>query len=158
MSTIEAIILAVIEGLTEFLPVSSTGHMIIGSSLMGISSDPFVKAFTVAIQLGAIASVVALYSSRFWQSLRFYFILGVGFLPALVAGLLFNDRIDTLLERVDVVGWALIAGGLVLLTIDRVLQPPSTAAHPKYHSRGRSRSASFSASRLFQEYLAQRPP
>jgi undecaprenyl-diphosphatase len=119
MSLLQAIVLAIIEGVTEFLPISSTGHMIIGSSLMGIASDPFVKAFTVAIQLGAIASVVALYWSRFWQSLRFYFILGVGFVPAAVAGLLLNDRIDALLERVDVVGWTLIAGGIVLLAVDR---------------------------------------
>lgn len=120
MSLLQAIVLAIIEGVTEFLPISSTGHMIIGSSLMGIASDPFVKAFTVAIQLGAIASVVALYWSRFWQSLRFYFILGVGFVPAAVAGLLFNDRIDALLDRVDVVGWTLILGGFVLLAVDRV--------------------------------------
>jgi undecaprenyl-diphosphatase len=120
MSLLQAIVLAIIEGVTEFLPISSTGHMIIGSSLMGIASDPFVKAFTVAIQLGAIASVVALYWSRFWQSLRFYFILGVGFVPAALAGLLFNDRIDALLDRVDVVGWTLIAGGIVLLAVDRV--------------------------------------
>jgi undecaprenyl-diphosphatase len=118
MSIIQAIVLAIIEGLTEFLPVSSTGHMIIGSSVMGISSDPFVKTFTVAIQLGAIASVVVLYWKRFFQTLKFYFVLLVGFIPAAVAGLLFNDKIDQLLERVDVVGWMLIAGGIVLLFID----------------------------------------
>lgn len=120
MSLLQAIVLAIIEGVTEFLPISSTGHIIIGSSLMGIASDPFVKAFTVAIQLGAIASVVALYWSHFWKTIRFYIVLVVGFLPAAVAGLLFNDRIDALLDRVDVVGWTMIAGGLVLLAIDRI--------------------------------------
>ena len=126
MSIPEAIVLAIIEGLTEFLPVSSTGHMIIGSSVMGISSHPFVKTYTVAIQLGAIMSVVVLYWKRFWQSWTFYFVLALGFLPAAVAGFLFNDTIDQLLERVDVVGWMLIAGGMVLLFIDRLFSRSST--------------------------------
>ncbi len=126
MSIPEAIVLAIIEGLTEFLPVSSTGHMIIGSSAMGISSHPFVKTYTVAIQLGAIMSVVVLYWKRFWQSWTFYFVLALGFLPAAVAGFLFNDSIDQLLERVDVVGWMLIAGGMVLLFIDRLFSRSST--------------------------------
>ena len=126
MSIPEAIVLAIIEGLTEFLPVSSTGHMIIGSSVMGISSHPFVKTYTVAIQLGAIMSVVVLYWKRFWQSWKFYFVLVLGFLPAAVAGFLFNDSIDQLLERVDVVGWMLIAGGIVLLFIDRLFSRSST--------------------------------
>ena len=126
MSIPEAIVLAIIEGLTEFLPVSSTGHMIIGSSVMGISSHPFVKTYTVAIQLGAIMSVVVLYWKRFWQSWKFYFVLVLGFLPAAVAGFLFNDSIDQLLERVDVVGWMLIAGGMVLLFIDRLFSRSST--------------------------------
>ena len=119
MTIFQAIVLAIIEGLTEFLPVSSTGHMIIGSYMMGISSDSFVKTFTVAIQLGAILSVVVLYWRRFWQTLTFYFVLLVGFIPAAIAGLLFNDKIDQLLERVDVVGWMLIMGGIVLLFMDK---------------------------------------
>ncbi len=119
MSILQAIVLAIIEGITEFLPISSTGHMIIGSTVMGISSDNFVKTFTVAIQLGAIASVVVLYWKRFFQSFKFYFVLVVGFIPAAVVGLLLNDAIDALLERVDVVGWTLILGGIVLLFIDR---------------------------------------
>ena len=120
MTIFQAIVLAIIEGLTEFLPVSSTGHMIIGSYVMGISSDPFVKTFTVAIQLGAILSVVVLYWRRFWQTWTFYFVLLVGFIPAAIAGLLLNDKIDQLLERVDVVGWMLIMGGIVLLFIDKL--------------------------------------
>lgn len=119
MSLFQAIVLAIIEGITEFLPISSTGHMIIGSSVMGIASDPFVKAFTIAIQLGAIVSVIVLYWSRFWQSLKFYYVLFIAFLPAAIIGFLLNDVIDALLERVDVVGWMLIAGGLVLLYVDR---------------------------------------
>jgi undecaprenyl-diphosphatase len=120
MSIPEAIILAIIEGLTEFLPVSSTGHMIIGSSLMGIAADPFTKMFTVAIQLGAILSVIVLYWKRFFQSLDFYFKLFVAFLPAAVVGYLFNDTIDALLERVDVVGYTLLLGGIFFLFVDKI--------------------------------------
>ena len=123
MSVVQAILLAIIEGVTEFLPISSTGHMIIGSSLMGIATDPFVKAFTVAIQFGAILSVIVLYWNRFWQTLKFYYVLAIAFLPAAVIGFLLNDAIDALLERVDVVGWMLIAGGIVLLFVDRFFAP-----------------------------------
>jgi undecaprenyl-diphosphatase len=118
MSILEAIILAIVEGVTEFLPVSSTGHMIIASSVMGIASDPFTKTFTVAIQLGAIVSVVVLYWKRFFQSLDFYFKLFIAFLPAAVLGFLLNDFIDSLLERVEVVAVMLILGGIVFLFID----------------------------------------
>jgi len=122
MSIIESIILAIIEGLTEFLPVSSTGHMIIGSSVMGIASDPFTKMFTVAIQLGAILSVVVLYWKRFFQSFDFYFKLIIAFIPALIFGLLFNDAIEQLLERVDVVAYTLIIGGIIFLFIDKLFE------------------------------------
>src|SRR5690606_21761750 len=120
MSLFESIILAIIEGVTEFLPVSSTGHMIIGSSLMGIADDPFTKMFTVAIQLGAILSVVVLYWKRFFQSWDFYFKILLGFLPAVVFGLLLKDTIDVMLERVDIVGYMLLLGGIFFLFIDRI--------------------------------------
>lgn len=120
MSILESIILAIIEGITEFLPVSSTGHMIIGSSLMGIADDPFTKMFTVAIQLGAILSVVVLYWKRFFQSWDFYFKILLGFIPAIVFGLLLKDTIDALLERVDVVGYTLLLGGIFFLFVDRI--------------------------------------
>lgn len=118
MNYFEAIILAIIEGLTEYLPVSSTGHMIIASSIMGIQADEFVKLFTVAIQFGAILSVVVLYWKRFFQSLDFYFKLFVGFLPAAILGFLLNDYIDALLENVIVVATSLMIGGAILLFID----------------------------------------
>jgi undecaprenyl-diphosphatase len=124
MTIIQAIILAIIEGLTEFLPVSSTGHMIIGSSAMGIASDPFTKLFTVAIQFGAILSVLVLYWKRFIpdqsiaETFQFYLKLLVAFAPAAVVGLFLNDYIDALLERVDVVGYTLVAGGIFFLFID----------------------------------------
>src|SRR5260221_5951829 len=122
MSVGEAIILAIVEGLTEFLPVSSTGHMIILSSIMGIASDSFVKTFTVAIQLGAIASVLILYWKRFFQSVDFYIKLFVAFLPAAVIGFLLSDRIDQLLERVEVVAVMLILGGILFLFIDKLFK------------------------------------
>jgi undecaprenyl-diphosphatase len=118
MSILHAIILAIIEGLTEFLPVSSTGHMIIGSSVMGIASHPFVKVFTVAIQLGAIMSVLVLYWRRFLQNFQFYLKLLVAFLPAAVFGLLLKKHIDALLENIVVVAIALIAGGIILVWLD----------------------------------------
>ncbi|HET9487345.1 MAG TPA: undecaprenyl-diphosphate phosphatase [Chryseosolibacter sp.] len=120
MSIFESIVLAIIEGVTEFLPVSSTGHMIIGSSLMGIADDPFTKMFTVAIQFGAILSVVVLYWKRFFQSFDFYFKILVAFIPAVVFGLLLKDTIEALLERVDVVGYMLLAGGIFFLFIDKL--------------------------------------
>jgi len=119
MTLYQAILLAVIEGLTEYLPVSSTGHMILGSSLMGIQSDNFVKLFTVAIQLGAILSVIALYFKRFFQTIGFYFKLLVAFLPAVFFGLLFSEKIDQLLESPLVVAISLLVGGLILLFVDQ---------------------------------------
>jgi undecaprenyl-diphosphatase len=122
MEIVDAILLAIIEGVTEFLPVSSTGHMIIGSSLMGIATDPFTKMFTVAIQLGAILSVIVLYWKRFFQSIEFYLKLFLAFLPAAIVGYLFNDAIDQLLERVDVVAYMLIAGGIFFLFVDKLFE------------------------------------
>lgn len=122
MEIFHAVILAIIEGLTEFLPVSSTGHMIIGSSLMGIAADPFTKMFTVAIQLGAILSVIVLYWKRFFQSIDFYVKLFLAFLPAAIIGYLFNDYIDRMLERVDIVAYMLIAGGIIFLFVDKVFE------------------------------------
>jgi len=119
MTIFQAIILAIIEGLTEFLPVSSTGHMILGSSLMGIESNEFVKLFTVAIQLGAILSVIVVYFNRFFQRLDFYFKLFVAFIPAVVFGLLLSNKIDQLLESPLGVAIALLIGGIILLFVDK---------------------------------------
>ena len=118
MNTIEAIILAVIEGLTEFLPVSSTGHMIVASSFFGIAQEDFTKLFTIVIQLGTIMSVIVLYFKRFFQSLDFYFKLFVAFIPAVILGLLFSDAIDGLLENPITVAVSLIIGGFLLLKVD----------------------------------------
>ena len=121
MNYFQAIILAIIEGLTEFLPVSSTGHMIIGSSVMGIASQPFTKIFTVIIQFGAILSVVLLYWKKFFTKIDFSFYkkLLIAFIPAVIAGILFKKQIDLLLENVIVVAIALLAGGIIFLLLDK---------------------------------------
>lgn len=119
MTYFEAFIIAVIEGLTEFLPISSTGHMMIGSALLGIESTPFVKLFTVAIQLGAILSVVILYFKRFFKSFDFYKKLIVAFIPAAIFGLLLGDYIDAALENLFGVAIALFLGGIILLFVDK---------------------------------------
>jgi undecaprenyl-diphosphatase len=118
MNTLQAILLAIIEGITEFLPVSSTGHMIIASSFFGIEHDEFTKLFTIVIQLGAILSVVVLYFKRFFQSFDFYFKLLVAFIPAVVLGLLFSKKIDALLENPVTVAISLLVGGILLLKVD----------------------------------------
>jgi undecaprenyl-diphosphatase len=120
MSVIETIIVAIVEGLTEFLPVSSTGHMIITESLLDIESTEFVKAFTVIIQFGAILSVIVLYWKRFFQSWDFYWKLLIAFLPAAVLGFLFSDKIDELLESVEVVAIMLVLGGIFMLFADKL--------------------------------------
>lgn len=119
MNFIEAIILAIIEGLTEFLPVSSTGHMIIASTFMGIESNDFTKLFTVAIQFGAILSVVVVYFKRFFQSWNFYKKLVVAFIPTGIIGLLLKSHIDSLLENVWVVATSLLIGGIILVFVDK---------------------------------------
>lgn len=118
MNYLEAIVLAIIEGITEFLPVSSTGHMIIASSFFGIAQDDFTKLFTIVIQLGAILSVMVLYFKRFFQTVDFYFKLLVAFIPAVVLGLLLGDYIDALLENPVTVAVSLLIGGIVLLKVD----------------------------------------
>ena len=125
MSWLEAFILAVVEGLTEFLPVSSTGHMILTEGIMGMKSNDFVQAFIINIQFGAILSVVVLYWKRFFQSLKFYYKLFVAFLPAAVFGLLLNDYIEAALESVYVVAVMLVIGGVILVFVDRWFKNPS---------------------------------
>ena len=127
MNYLQALILAIIEGITEYLPVSSTGHMIITSSVMGIASDDFTKLFTIVIQLGAILSVVVLYFKRFFQTWDFYLKLLVAFLPAVVLGLLLNDVIDELLESPVTVAISLVIGGFILLKVDTWFKSSETA-------------------------------
>jgi undecaprenyl-diphosphatase len=118
----QAIIIAIVEGLTEFLPVSSTGHMVITSALLKLNKDEFTKLFEVCIQLGAILAVVVLYWKKFLvfdkNRVNFYIKLVVAVLPALIVGYLFADKIDALLESPLVVGITLLVGGVILLFVD----------------------------------------
>ena len=138
LSLFQTIVIAIVEGLTEFLPVSSTGHMIITQHILGVESTDFVKAFTFIIQFGAILSVVCLYWKnffrlnhtpmpenctpvmRFLHKYDFYWKLLVAFIPAAVLGLLFSDMIDAMLESVTVVAVMLIAGGIFMLFCDKI--------------------------------------
>jgi undecaprenyl-diphosphatase len=123
MTVIQAIIIAIVEGITEFLPVSSTGHMIIAQSILGVQSTDFVKAFTVNIQFGAILSVIVLYWKRFFQTWDFYFRLFVACLPLVIAYLL-EKQIDNMLESVMIVAVALLLGGILLIFVDRWFDRP----------------------------------
>jgi len=129
MNYFEAIILAIIEGLTEYLPVSSTAHMIFASSYFGIQNDDFVKLFQVSIQFGAILAVVALYWKKFFDfsRLNFYVKLACAVIPALVLGKLFDDKIDAVLGNPIPIAIVLIVGGIVLLFIDNYFKNPVIA-------------------------------
>lgn len=127
MDLIQSIIIAIVEGLTEFLPISSTGHMIIAERFLGVESSDFTKLFTVAIQLGAILAVVVLYFKKFvtFKDWRFYFKLLIAVIPALVIGKLFADKIDELLESPLTVAITMLLGGFVLLFIDNAFKNPA---------------------------------
>jgi undecaprenyl-diphosphatase len=124
MTIFQAIIIAIVEGITEFLPISSTGHMIITEKILGMESTDFLKAFTINIQFGAILSVIVLYWKRFFQTLNFYYKLFIAFIPAMVLGFIFGDFIDSMLENVVVVAIMLVAGGLLLLFVDKWFNKP----------------------------------
>lgn len=142
MTWFEAFIIAVVEGLTEFLPVSSTGHIVLTQAILGVPSDEFVKLFTVNIQFGAILSVLVLYWKRFLKSLDFYFKLFVAFVPAAILGFLLGDWIDSLLESPLVVAISLVLGGLILLRVDAwfpsaVLTDEQVLSDPERHDDDR---------------------
>lgn len=122
MNIIESIIIAIVEGITEYIPISSTGHMIITEKLLGVEENDFVKVFTVAIQLGAILSVLVLYRKKFFdlKNISFYLKLAIGVIPAIVLGFLFSKKIDALLDSSTTVALALLLGGILLLFIDNV--------------------------------------
>ena len=127
MTTAQNIIISIVEGLTEFLPVSSTGHMIITEKILGITEDDFTKVFTIAIQLGAILAVVVLYWKKFFnfKNWQFYAKIAAGVVPALILGFLFSKKIDLLLESSTTVAVSLLVGGVVLLFIDNVFKNPT---------------------------------
>jgi len=126
MDIVQSIIIGIVEGLTEFIPISSTGHMIIAEKLLGVSETEFVKVFTIAIQLGAILAVVVLYWKKFFDfnNWHFYIKLIVGVIPAIILGLLFSKQIDALLESTTTVAITLLAGGIVLIFVDKFFTKP----------------------------------
>lgn len=142
MNTLQSIIIAIVEGITEFLPISSTGHMIIAQKLLGIEPGEFVNLFTVCIQFGAILSVVVLYWRKFIEPVKarktegsawkkftfrfdFYLKLLVAFLPAAFFGLIFNESINSLLSNVKIVAISLVLGGIILVYVDRWFKKPA---------------------------------
>ncbi|MEN0080916.1 undecaprenyl-diphosphate phosphatase [Flavobacterium lindanitolerans] len=129
MDLIEAILIAIVEGLTEYLPVSSTGHMIFTSSYFGIQEDDFTKLFQVSIQFGAILAVVVLYWRKFFNfsKLNFYIKLALAVVPALILGYLFDDYIDDVLGNPIPIAIVLIVGGFILLFIDNYFKNPVVA-------------------------------
>ena len=125
MNTIQSIIIGIVEGITEFLPISSTAHMRISENLLGIANgDEFSKVFTVAIQLGAILSVVVLYWKKFFQfkNINFYIKLMLAVIPALIFGKLFNEKIDAILEKPLFIALIMILGGVVFVFIENLFK------------------------------------
>jgi len=127
MDIFQAILIAIVEGLTEYLPVSSTAHMIFTSSYFGIQEEDFVKLFQVSIQFGAILAVVALYWKKFFNftRLNFYLKLAIAVIPALVLGKLFDDMIDEVLGKPQPIAIVLIVGGILLLFLDEYFKKPT---------------------------------
>lgn len=130
MDILQTVIVAIVEGITEFIPISSTGHMIITEKLLGITDNEYSKMFTVAIQLGAILAVVVLYWKKFFDfsNLRFYFKLMAGVIPAIMLGLLFSKKIDAMLESSTTIAVSLLLGGIILVFIDKAFN------HPRIHN------------------------
>ena len=126
MDTIQSVIISIVEGFTEFLPISSTGHMIITEKLLQTPENDFSKVFTVAVQLGAILAVVVLYRKKFidFKKWQFYVKLAIAVLPALVLGLFFSKKIDSLLDSSLTVAITMLAGGIVLIFIDNAFKKP----------------------------------
>jgi len=126
MTVVESIIIGIVEGITEFIPISSTGHMIITEKLLGVAENDFTKVFTIAIQLGAILAVVVLYWQKFFdfKNWQFYFKLLIGVIPAIILGLLFSKKIDALLESSTTVAVTMLAGGILLIFVDKFFTRP----------------------------------
>lgn len=130
MSVLEALILALVEGLTEFLPISSTAHLLFAEHLLGITPTDYVKMFTVSIQFGAILAVVVVYRQRFFiqSSWTFYKLLVFSVIPALVFGKLLDEKIEAVFEKPLIVAVVLILGGVILLCVDRIFSHQNPAS------------------------------
>ena len=126
MSYLDVFILSLIEGLTEFLPVSSTGHLIIASNWLGLESTDFLKAFQIIIQFGAILAVLFIYRDRFKFNFEFYKKIALASAPILVMGFLLKDVIDQFLESSLIAAWSLIIGGIIFIAVDYLIKPDQT--------------------------------
>lgn len=126
MNLLQALIIAIIEGLTEYLPISSTAHMGFTAALLGMEETEFLKMFQVSIQFGAILSIVVLYWKKFFDfsNFNFYFKLAFAVIPALVLGYLFDDKIEAILGNQIAISSVLVLGGIVLLFIDKRFKDP----------------------------------
>ncbi len=149
MTIFESIVIGIVEGITEFIPISSTGHMIITEKFLGLKDDSFNSVFTVAIQLGAILSVVVLYWKKFFDFAKwqFYVKLTVGVIPALILGLIFANKIDALLQCSLTVAITILAGGIILLFIDSLFNHPLTNDERECHIKKQLSLAYGNASR-----------
>ncbi|MDO5686694.1 MAG: undecaprenyl-diphosphate phosphatase [Neisseria sp.] len=127
MNWLHTLIIAIVEGLTEYLPISSTAHMVFAANLLGVPENDFVKMFQIAIQFGAILAVVVLYYRKFFdlKNLRFYWILLVAVIPALILGKIFDDKIEAVLGNPIPIAVVLVIGGVVLLFVDKYFQNPT---------------------------------
>ena len=132
MSILQAIIIAIVEGLTEFLPISSTAHMAITSAIMGIGDDAFTKLFEIVIQFGAILSVIVLFWRKFFdfKNIRFYIKLVIAVIPALVIGALFKKHIEAVLGNPMVIAIIMLLGGVLLLFVDKWFRRPLIDSEP----------------------------
>lgn len=133
MEILHALLIAIVEGLTEFLPVSSTAHMVYTSTFLGIEKNEFVKMFQVSIQFGAILAVVFVYRKKFFnfQNFNFYVKLVLAVIPALVLGYLFDDKIEAVLEKPMIIAIVMVLGGVILLFIDQYFKQPTVNSEPE---------------------------
>ena len=137
MDIVQSIIIGIVEGITEFIPISSTGHMIIAEKLLGIPENEFTEMFTVAIQLGAILAVVVLYWKKFFdfKNVYFYIKLMIGVIPAIILGLLFSKKIDEMMKSTTVIALAILIGGIVLIFIDQFFNHPRIQSEKQVSSK-----------------------
>jgi undecaprenyl-diphosphatase len=137
MDTFQAVIIAIVEGLTEFLPISSTAHMKFVHPLLGVTNKPFVDMYEVVIQLAAILAVVVLYRKKFFdfKRINFYTKLIIAVIPALIGGLLLKKHIDAALSSLSLQAWVMIVGGVILLFIDNVFKRPTIDSEEKVNNK-----------------------
>jgi undecaprenyl-diphosphatase len=145
MNTLQSVIIAIIEGITEFLPISSTAHMKFANPFLGIESSPFVDLFEIVIQLAAIASVVVIYRKKFFdfKHFSFYIKLIIAVIPALIFGALLKKYIDAALGNLWVIAIVMVAGGVILIFIDKFFEKAEAAKTEESDQEGVTYKKSF---------------